>query len=919
MNILHDPVGLPARTRPQRTLPLSALKHTMALSLLAFSVVQANVALAATVTPATGNAVEARVSSILDNMSQSEKINFTRVNDGHMVPSLLKWGIQGTVAYDSSMGVHVNNKTFGAQYPSQPAIAATWSINRAKEFGLAIAYETRISGGQQMLSPGVNLYRTPYNGRAAEYVSGEDPFLGAVLAPAIVNAIQVQGIQASGKHYLANEQEANRQGLNVKVDERTLRELYLPGFESMVKNANVASIMCGFNKINGDYACENHHLITEVLKGEWGFQGNVISDFNAVHDPFKGAWAGTDLDMPSGLQFTEANLLPLIWSGQLTQNVIDDKVKRNLRAVVSYDLQDNMNTAQTLDHPEYGQRAALNTAREGIVLLRNANTTAGKPLLPLAKSAKIAVIGNWAYDAPGSPFGTANAPPDSYVTELSGLQQLASNSTNVTFLPEMSLNAKTAAWYQPTTGNSTVSNAGVKAEYYANTSFSGSPALTRVEPGVNLNWTTSTNETDAGNTTVSGFTPTAGAFSARFTSVIKPTISGAHVFKVRADGPYKLWINDELVLESDGVQFSPDVVNALTTSGKTPALVAGKSYTVKLEYRRSGSNFTPALGGLAGVQMSWASLRPPKDLAKYDAVVIATGTSNEHEGEAADHGFEMPDQQAELISFATKANPNTIVVMHGGGVPDMQPWATKVGASLQAWFPGQQAGQALAEILFGKVNPSGKLPITVDKKIEDNPSYASYPDPAAYRGDNALTEMTYSEGLYMGYRGYDKKHAKPLYPFGFGLSYTTFGYSDLKLSTNVLAPGNTIDVTFKVTNTGDKAGFEVAQLYVHPAAPSVDRPEKELKGFTKVYLQPGESKTVSIPIDSRSLAHYVEKTDSWDVDAGKFKILVGPDSENLPLDRTLITLFAEHLTTADSNPLPVPLRKAVQVSAAQRY
>ncbi|MBD8709059.1 glycoside hydrolase family 3 C-terminal domain-containing protein [Pseudomonas sp. CFBP 13711] len=897
---------------------MSAFKHTLALSLLSLGVLQANLALAA-VTPATGNAVEARVSSILDNMNQSEKINFTRVNDGHMIPSLLKWGIKGTVAYDSSMGVHVNNATFGAQYPSQSALAATWSINRAKEFGLAIAYETRISGGQQMLSPGVNLYRTPYNGRSAEYASGEDPFIGAVLAPAVVNGIQAQGIQASGKHYLANEQEANRQAVNVVVDERTLRELYLPGFESMVKNANVASIMCGFNKINGDYACENHHLITDVLKGEWGYQGTVISDFNAIHDAFKGAWAGTDIDMPSGLQFTEANLMPYVWSGQLSQNVIDDKVKRNLRAIVSYDFQENLNTAKTLDHPEYGQRASLNTARESIVLLRNENTAAGKPLLPLARDAKIAVIGDWAYQAPASPFGTANSPPNSYVTELSGLQQLASSSTNVTYLSELSLNPKASAWFQPAVGSNNVNNAGVKAEYFSNTSFSGSPAVTRVEPGVNLNWTTGTNETNAGTTAVSGFSPTPGAFSARYTATIKPTVSGAQVFKVRADGPYKLWVNDELVLQSDGAPYSADVVNALTTSGKTAALVAGKSYSVKLEYQRIQGNFIPALGGVTGVQMSWAALRPPKDLSKYDAVVIATGSNYEHEGEGSDHGFELPDQQAELISFVTKANPNTIVVMHGGGSMDMQPWANKVGASLQAWFPGQQGGQALAEILFGKVNPSGKLPITIDKKIEDNPSYASYPDPAAYRGDNALTEMTYSEGLYMGYRGYDKKHAKPLYPFGYGLSYTTFGYSDLKLSTNVMAPGSTVDVTFKVTNTGDKAGFEVAQLYVHPNNPAVDRPEKELKGFTKVYLQPGESKTVSIPIDSRSLAYYVEKTDSWDVDAGKFKILVGPDSEDLPLDRTLITLFPEHLTTRDSNPLPMPLRKAVQVSASQTY
>ena len=903
---------------PKRTHALAAFKQTLGLSLLAFSVGQANLAMAE-VTPATGNAVEARVSSILDNMSESEKINFTRVDDGHMIPSLLKWGIQGTVAYDSSMGVHVNNATFGAAYPSQSALAATWSINRAKEFGLAIAYETRISGGQQMLSPGVNLYRTPYGGRSAEYLSGEDPFLGAVLAPAVVNAIQAQGIQASGKHYLANEQEANRQALNVIVDERTLREMYLPGFESMVKNANVASIMCGFNKINGDYACENHHLITEVLKGEWGYQGMVISDFNAIHDPFKGAWAGTDIDMPSGLQFTEANLMPYIWSGQLTQNVIDDKVKRNLRGIVSYDLQENPNSAQTLVHTEYGARAALDTAREAIVLLRNENTSAGKPLLPLAKSANIAVIGDWAAQAPASPFGTANSPPNSYVTELSGLQQLASSSSNVTYLSGLSLNPQASVWYQPSTGSSGISNSGIKAEYYANTSFSGDPALTRVEPGVNLNWTTSTNVTNAGTTAVSGFTPTAGAFSARFTANIKPTVSGVQVFKVRADGPYKVWVNDELVIDSDGVPHSGDVVNAIVTSGKTAALVAGKQYTVKLEYRRSAANFTPALGGLAGVQMSWAALRPPKDLSKYDAVVVAVGTNYENEGEGSDHGFDLPDQQAELISYVAKANPNTIVVMHGGGVANMQPWAKKVGASLQAWLPGQQGGQALAEILYGKVNPSGKLPVTIDKSIEDNASYASYPDPAAYRGDSALTSMTYSEGLYLGYRAYDKNNTKPLYPFGFGLSYTTFGYSDLKLSSNVLTPGATINAKFTLTNTGDKAGYEVAQLYVQPVNSAVDRPEKELKGFTKVYLKPGESKTVSIPLDSRSLAYYVESSDSWNVDAGKFKIRVGSDSADLSLSQTLTTLYPEQLTTRDSNPLPIPLRKAVQVGTAQTY
>ncbi|WP_447554388.1 glycoside hydrolase family 3 protein [Vreelandella sp. EE22] len=892
------------------------IKHTVGFGLLAASVLHP--ALTFAEEPTRWQQVEARVSSILDNMNQSQKINFTRVDDGRMIPRLPEWGIDGTVAYDASMGVHVNGGTFGAQYPAQSGLAATWSIQRAQEFGLAIGYETRTAGGQQMLSPTVNLYRTPFGGRNAEFISGEDPFLGSVMGPAIVNGIQAQGIQASGKHYLANEQEANRQNVNIIADQRTLRELYLPPFESLVKNANIASIMCGFNKINDHYACENHHLITEILKGEWGFQGNVMSDFNSVHDAFKGAWAGTDIDMPSGLQFTEQNLMPYVWSGQLHQSVIDDKVKRNLRAIVNYDFQENKNTAQPLDHPEYGITSALNMAREAIVLLRNENTAEGEPLLPLAPTANIAVIGDMAYQPPSSPFGTSNATPNDYVTEVDGLQQLAASPANVTYLTELGLNPETSVWYQPSSDEDEGS-AGVQAEYFSNADLSGSPAVTRVEPGVNFNWLTRQNLTENGTSTLSGINPDAGSFSARFTSTIKPTISGDHAFKVRMDGPIKLWIDDELVLESDGVPYSSDVVNALAASVKVPNLEAGEEYTVRLEYRRLTDSFMPVLGSMRGLQLSWASLAPPENLGEYDAVVVAVGTNYENEGEGSDQAFALPDQQGAMVEQVANANPNTIVVMHGGGVSDMQPWADQVGATLHAWFPGQQGGQALAEILYGQVNPSGKLPISIDKAIEDNPSYPYYSDPTAYRGNNALVDMEYGEGLYLGYRGYDRKNEEPLYPFGFGLSYTTFDYSDLTFSSNVMTPGTTVNAEFTITNTGDRAGFEVAQLYVEPVNPQVDRPEKELKGFTKVFLEPGESRTVSIPLNARSLAYYVDEVASWDVDAGAYNIRVGADSAHLPLQGTLTTLMPERLTTRDSNPLPDPLRQAVQVSENMAY
>lgn len=904
-------------------------KHLVGTSLLALTLGHTAVAAASDVTPRTtpmvGDDVDARVGAMIDNMSTAEKIDFIRVDDGHMIPIQRAQGLPGTLAYDSSMGVNKNSATFGAQFPSPSLLAATWSINRAKQFGLAIAYETRQAGAQQMLTPGLNMYRSPYNGRAAEHLSGEDPFLAAVLGPAVVNGVQVQGIQASAKHFVANEQEANRQVMNIKVNERTLREIYLPGFESVVKNANIASIMCGFNKVNGDYACENHHLITEVLKGEWGYRGFVLSDFNAIHNAQKGAWAGTDLDMPSGLQFTQSNIWNYLYSNQLTMNVLDDKVRRNLRAMVSYGFDKGLTQGGTLD-TSYGAAASLAMAREGIVLLKNDDaSTASRHVLPLSINAKIAVIGDIAMQLPGSPFGTAWSPPTSYVTTMAGMQQLNVDPANVTYIPVLSLNATESIWHQDATNGTPAS--GLKAEYFDNTALAGTPILTRTEPGVAFNWLSGQNVTAHGTSAVEGFAPNLGAFSARFTGSIKPTVDGEQVFKVRADGAYKVWVDGKLVVDFDGLALSGDVVNAPSRFGKTGKLKAGKYYSVKMEYRRNGTFFFPVLGSIQGIQMSWASLAAPADLSKYDAVVVAVGVNAEYEGEGFDRPFDLPEYQADMLASVTAANPNTIVVMHGGGPSNMRPWNSKAGAILEGWYAGQYAGQAIAEIIYGKVNPSGKLPVSIAKNESDYPSYASYNDVTAYQPaglfgapGTAKAEMTYSEGIYTGYRGFDKSNTKALYPFGFGLSYTSYTYSDMKLSSTTISGGETINASFTVTNRGEMDGFEVAQLYVSPAVKStVDRPEKELKGFAKVFLKAGESKRVTIPLDARSLSYYVQSTDSWVVDKSNYTIRVGGSSAALPLTQVLQATKAQTLPTSTSNPLPLPMRQAVQVSADQKY
>jgi beta-glucosidase len=903
----------------------------MRTGLLALSLGTMAIASAYDVTPRTtpmvGDDVDARVGAMIDNMSTSQKINFTRVNDGHMIPVLPSQGLAGSLAYDSSMGVGKNAATFGAQYPSPSALAASWSINRAKQFGLAIAYETRKAGAQQMLSPGVNLYRAPYSGRAAEYLSGEDPFIGAVLGPAVTNAIQVQGIQASGKHYIGNDNEANRHLANVTIDERTLREIYMPGFESLVKNANVASIMCGFNKINGDYACENHHLITEVLKGEWGFKGFVMSDFNSIHHAQKGAWAGTDLDMPSGLQFTEDNIWSYLYSNQLTMNVLDDKVRRNLRAMVSYGFDKGYTDPGPLDR-SYGAAASLAMAREGIVMLKNDDaSTRSRHVLPLSLDAKVAVIGDLSMQMPGSPFGTAWSPPTSYVTTMAGMQQLNVDPANITYIPSMSLNPVESAWYQSAPArNGAVPAAGLTAEYFDNTALAGKPVVTRTEPGLAMNFLSGQNVTNYGRTAIEGFAPTAGAFSARFTGTFKPTITGEQVFKIRADGAYKLWIDGKLIIDFDGTPLSGDVIDAVSHFGKTVKLKAGQFYNVRMEFQRLNAGYFPVLGGINGIQMSWASLAAP-DLSQYDAVVVGVGMNAEYEGEGFDRSFDLPEYQGEMLASVSKEHKNTIVIMHGGAPFNMRPWSSKAGAILEAWYSGQYAGQALAEIIYGKVNPSGKLPVTIGKNESDYPSYASYSNiddylPAGlfgYPATKAKTELTYSEGLYTGYRGFDKTNTKPLYPFGFGLSYTSYAYSDMKLSTMTLKGAETVDATFTLTNTGAMDGFEVAQLYVSPVKPLAHRPEKELKGFAKVFLKAGESKRVTIPVDARSLAYWVQNTDTWNVDAASYKIRVGGSSDALPLTQTLKAAVAQKLPTNTSNPLPKPVQQAVQVSADQVY
>jgi beta-glucosidase len=807
---------------------------------------------------------------------------------------------------DGSIGFTGQGATPGTRYPAGQLLASTWNRERAFDEGVAQGQEGRARGVHRILGPAVNFYRTPFNGRSFEYMTGEDPFLGAVMIAAEINGIQSQGVMATAKHYVANDEEVNRFFVNVIADERTLREIYLPPFEAAVKLANTAAIMGSFNKLNGDWACESSFLITQVLKQDWGFQGFIESDLGATHDGVRSAKAGLDIEMPGGVTIVGGNPIEIAFVGQMTPDKLrpivdeinlDDKVRRLLRGIVSFGFLDRpqLDSSIPLNDPR-SKDAAIKVAREGIVLLENKND-----FLPLNKCAirKIAVIGGNATGVPPSGGGSSVIPPSpaASISEIDGIKSQAPDVT-VDFIAACVPDSATAEW-QTETGL-----AGLVGQYFNTPDLSGSPVATRIDSHLNFAAFNASNVPDPSIDPAN--------FSGIWTGKVMPTISGEHVLKVSSSGNVRLFVYgmEIPILDDTTPAGTPETPISSAPplqpiSGKI-RLEAGKSYNIRLEAVNLGRQ---PLFNVGGLQVSWASLQPPASLADYGAVVLAVGGNEQYDSEQRDRSFRLPEFQDDLIQNAAKLNPRTIVVLHGGGGFDIQAWVKKVAALLHAWFPGQYGGQALAEILFGEVNPSGKLPITMEKRVQGNPAFATFPI-NNLNAPEIHKEAEVGQGLFVGYRGYEKNRIKSQYPFGYGLSYTKFRYSDLEVDPFVLKKNilrkddDLVRVSFRVRNTGKLAGAEVAQLYVAPVNPPVERPLKELKGFQKVHLKPGESKKVTITLDRRSLAYYNVASRKWDVAPGVYTILVGSSSQDIELRSPLLNLFSSSLSVLESTPVP---------------
>src|SRR6202161_1480555 len=820
--------------------------------------------------------VEQRVEAILSTIPLEQKIDVLGAQDDFYIRAYPDLGLPRLRMADGPIGVrHGGPATTMAGGIS---LAASWDPALAAEEGTQIARDARAKGVHFMLGPAFNIYRAPMNGRNFEYM-GEDPYLAGQIAVGYIQGMQSQGVSATAKHFMGNNSEVDRHNTDSIIDEPTMREIYLPAFKAAVKQGHVRSAMDSYNLTNGSHMTQNGYLNNEVLKKEWGFDGILMSDWTSTYDAVGAANGGLDLEMPSGKFMNREKLLPAIQQGQVSVATIDDKVRRILRVAMQFGWLDHEQTDLAISrYNREGDQVALQAAREGAVLLKNDGN-----LLPLNKDAvkSILVVGPDAYPAVPEGGGSARVVPFEAVSFLQGISNYVGNAASVFYSPGIHTVSEMAA----ATSCSTAASGGTpgfKAEHFSNADLQGTPFLTRTEDHVDFG-------------PPSRKSLPAEALSSRWTGYYTPSAPGKYDLFATSSGEdggfYRVYVDDKIVL--DDWTVSKELL------GVAPLSFDATPHKVVLEHHGESRWIGGHLHMGIARQDSYVLADAKKLAAKADVVVVAAGFDPESESEGADRTFRLPPGQDELIQEMTGANKNTIVVLTSGGGADMNAWIDRAPALLEAWYPGQEGGKAAAEILFGDVNPSGRLAATFERRWEDNPVHDSY-YPAA--GDR---ESVYKEGVFVGYRGYERNGTKPLFPFGYGLSYTTFKYANLAIkpadsstkSEELSAP--LYQVTFDVTNTGSREGADVAQVYVGDPHSRVVRPAKELKGFSRVNLKPGETKTVMVVLDDRAFSYYDVDGKQWRADPDEYQILVGRSSQDIQL-RGTVNLPAGAATSASN-------------------
>ena len=846
--------------------------------------------------------VEARLDDLLPRLTLEEKVQLLVADPsaGTSLDTALNERLR-IPRFSMTDGPHGASfaKHFGqgaTAFPTGITLASSWDVDLLRQVGQAIARETRAEGRNVILGPCVNIHRTPFGGRNFESFS-EDPYLAAKLAVAYIQGVQSERTVACVKHFACNNQEWYRMTTDTVVSERALREIYLPAFRAAVQEGGAHFVMAAYNRLNGQYACENEKLLTDILKDKWGFKGAVISDWGAVHSTLPTAQAGLDLEM-GGTSFLGEPLLAAVRKGEVSESLVDDKVRRLLRVLMvtgifdeswrprktaeelyrrpaepgefdrsMYDLPARFDN-DPLDGPAH-RSLALRAAREGMVLLKN-----DQQLLPLDRSEirSIAVIGpNAAWGNRGG-GGSSEVTPSYISTPLEAILNKASDSVEVRYELGSTFDRR---YYIPhvrphrlSPPDSVDGDQGLQGEYFDNPDLAGQPVLTRRDDQVFFHW----------GANPPGEGVPAHGWSARWTGKIRAPQSGPYRLYLFHHGAFyaneqgdgaRLFVNGQLVIDD----WKPErcrVPSAIVT------LDSSQPAEIRLEYHDAGP------GKQAIMILGWLPLlddpiaRAAKCARQCDVAILCLGDNQYYGGENNDRGdLRLPGDQEALIAAVTAANPRTIVALYNGSPLLMEEWIDQPAAIIECWYPNQEGGAALADILFGDINPSGKLPVTFGRRRED------YPDAGNYPGDGQA--VVYAEGIYVGYRHFDRQQIAPRFPFGFGLSYTTFAYDDLQI-TPLDQEGDTVaSVTCRVKNRGDRFGKEIVQLYLHDPESSLDRPEQELKGFKKVGLAVGESATVTFSIDRDDLSFFDPATSAWKIEPGAWEVRLGSSSRDVRL------------------------------------
>ena len=818
----------------------------LAIALLLVAVVHLTAAVAFAQSP-TG--IDKRVDAILSQMTLEEKITYIGGINDFFIRPVPRVGIPELKMSDGPMGVHDYGLT--TAYPATIALAATFDADLGLRVGAMLGDDARARGVHFILAPAMNIYRAPMCGRNFEYL-GEDPFLASRMAVSLIKGIQSKHVIATAKHFMGNNQEYERHKVSSNIDERTMREIYLPAFEASVKEAKVGAIMDSYNLTNGIHMTQNDYLNNQILKKEWGFRGILMSDWDSTYDGVAAANGGLDLEMPSGKFMNVKTLVAPVNEGKVSVATIDEKVRRILRTAMEFGFFDKPQTDSSIPpYSQPGRALTLEESRKSMVLLKNSGN-----LLPVDKSKTVAVIGPNAYPAVPGGGGSAQTKPFASVSFMEGISNYLGAAGKVLYAEDAPDLADVFQRVEFVTGPG--GESGLKGEYFNNEQLTGDPALVRTDKTVAFKW--------GDDSYISG--GPVDHFSIRWTGYFIPKTTDDYKFYTSADDGVRLYIDGEPVID-DWKRHA----ETLDSFGKR--LEAGKPYQIKLEYFEATGGATASFGVAAA---SESIGKETKALAaKADVVIVCVGFDPATESEGFDRTFRLPAGQDELIRQISSVNKNTIVVITSGGALDMTRWIDQVPGIIEAWYPGQEGGTALAQILFGEYSPSGKLPASFERQWEDNPTFKTY-----YTKPGEL-QVDYSEGVFVGYRHYDRATVKPLFPFGYGLSYTTFAYSNLKVSPGAGNLNQPVTVTFDLKNTGKREAAEVAQVYVGDTHASVPRPVKELKGFARVQLKPGESRRVSVTLDRRAFSFYDVKKKDWSAESGQFGILVGSSSQKIEL------------------------------------